>query len=271
MKSQARKSGSRFYELYCIACGRRVREEEPPARCPSCRSPLDVRYDYDYIRSRLNRYSLRNSPIKAMKYLDFYPIENLDLVVSLDEGGTPLYRCGKLGEMTGYAHLHIKNEGANPTGVFKDRGSMVELSKAKERGAKAICVASTGNMAASVAAYASKALLPCYVLVPEGTAIGKMAQALSYGARLLPGRGAGPGGGDRADGLRDQHRRPLEGIQGVFRDGAHRSAAAHDRGPAGRLQPHRGRLQPGTGEDHARGSPEHHLLGGGGGGGPGGG
>ncbi len=189
MKNQARKSGSRFYELYCIACGRRVREEESTTRCPSCRSPLDVRFDYDHIHSRLNRYSLRNSPIKAMKYLDFYPIENLNLVVSLDEGGTPLYRCRRLGEATGFSRLYIKNEGANPTGVFKDRGTMVELSKAKESGAKAICVASTGNMAASVAAYASIAMLPCYVLVPEGTAIGKMAQALSYGARLLQIRG----------------------------------------------------------------------------------
>lgn len=189
MKGQARKSGGRFYELYCIACGRRVREEESTTRCPACRSPLDVRYDYDFIRSRLNRYSLRNSPIKAMKYLDFYPIENLSLVVSLDEGGTPLYRCRKMGEATGVDRLYIKNEGANPTGVFKDRGTIVELSKAKERGAKAICVASTGNMAASVAAYASIAMIPCYVLVPEGTAIGKMAQALSYGARLMQVRG----------------------------------------------------------------------------------
>lgn len=189
MKSQGRKSGSRFYELACIACDRRVREEESTTRCPACRSPLDVRYDYDYIRARLNRYSLRNSPIKAMKYLDFYPIENLNLVVSLDEGGTPLYPCRKLGEAAGYSRLYIKNEGANPTGVFKDRGTIVELTKAKERGAKAICVASTGNMAASVAAYASIAMLPCYVLVPEGTAIGKMAQALSYGARLLQVRG----------------------------------------------------------------------------------
>ncbi|MBI3002625.1 MAG: threonine synthase, partial [candidate division NC10 bacterium] len=72
---------------------------------------------------------------------------------------------------------------------FKDRGSLVEISKAKERGAKAVCVASTGNMAGSVAAYASIAAITCYVLVPEGTAIGKMAQALSYGARLLQVRG----------------------------------------------------------------------------------
>ncbi|MFQ5839941.1 MAG: threonine synthase [Candidatus Methylomirabilales bacterium] len=187
--AKVKRHGSGFYALYCIGCGRQVREEESTTACPACGSPLDVRYDYDFIRTRLNRYSLRNSPIKAMKYLDFTPIANLDLVVSLDEGGTPLYRCHKLGEALGLRRLMIKNEGANPTGVFKDRGTMVELTKAKEQGAKAICVASTGNMAASVAAYSSIAELPCYVLVPEGTAIGKMSQALSYGARLLQVRG----------------------------------------------------------------------------------
>src|SRR3972149_1675266 len=65
--------------------------------CASCAKPLPVRYDYAHIRARLNRYSLKTSPIKALKYLDFYPILNLDLVVSLDEGGTPLYRCHRLG------------------------------------------------------------------------------------------------------------------------------------------------------------------------------
>jgi threonine synthase len=189
VKARTKKTETTFYHLVCVGCGRTVREEESTTRCPHCQSPLDVRYDYGYIRSRLNRYSLRNSPIKALKYLDFYPIRDLDQVVSLDEGGTPLYRCRKLAEATGLSRLYIKNEGANPTGVFKDRGSLVEISKAKEQGAKAVCVASTGNMAASVAAYASIAMIPCYVLVPEGTPIGKMAQALSYGARLLQVRG----------------------------------------------------------------------------------
>jgi threonine synthase len=183
------KNRTDFYELRCISCGRTVREKESSTRCPSCRAPLDVHYDLGYIRSRLNRYSLRNSPAKALKYLDFYPLRNLDLVVSMNEGGTPLYRCTRLSERLGFRDLYIKNEGANPTGVFKDRGSLVELTKAKELGAKAVCVASTGNMAASVAAYASVAGLLCYVLVPEGTAIGKLAQALSYGARLLQVRG----------------------------------------------------------------------------------
>lgn len=188
-KIRARKNGTRFYELQCISCGRTVRETVSSSRCPSCQHPLDVRYDYDYIRSRLNRYSLRTSPVKALKYLDFYPLLNLDLVVSMNEGGTPLYRCTRLAERQGLRHLYIKNEGANPTGVFKDRGSLVELTKAKEQGATAVCVASTGNMAASVAAYSSLAGIPCYVLIPEGTALGKLAQALSYGARLLQVRG----------------------------------------------------------------------------------
>jgi len=189
MAGRGRKNGNTFYELHCIGCKREVREEESSTRCPSCGKPLEVTYDYGYIKARLNRYSLKRSPIKALKYLDFYPILNLDMVVSLDEGGTPLYPTRRLAERTGIRHLYIKNEGANPTGVFKDRGTLVEITKAKELGASAIAVASTGNMAASVAAYSSNAGLPCYVLVPEGTAIGKLAQALSYGARLLQVRG----------------------------------------------------------------------------------
>jgi len=187
--ARGRRRNGRFYELYCIVCGKTCAEFESSTRCPSCGKPLAVRYDYAHIRARLNRYSLKTSPIKALKYLDFYPILNLDLVVSLDEGGTPLYRCHRLAQGLGLKHLYIKNEGSNPTGVFKDRGTLVEITKAKEQGAKAICVASTGNMAGSVAAYASIAGLPCYVAVPEGTPIGKMSQALSYGARVLQVRG----------------------------------------------------------------------------------
>ena len=96
MARVGKKNSTDFYELRCISCGRTVREKESSTRCPSCRAPLDVHYDLGYIRSRLNRYSLRNSPAKALKYLDFYPLRNLDLVVSMNEGGTPLYRCPRL-------------------------------------------------------------------------------------------------------------------------------------------------------------------------------
>lgn len=121
--------------------------------------------------------------------MDFYPIKNLTNIVSLNEGNTPLHEAKNFGEKLGLKNLFIKNESHNPTGVFKDRGSLIELTKAKELKAKAVCCASTGNMAASVAAYASIAKLPCYVFVPEGTPIGKLAQTLSYGARVIQIRG----------------------------------------------------------------------------------
>ena len=141
------------------------------------------------VARRLNRFSLEHAPLSAAKYLDFYPINNHANIITLGEGNTPLYHAKKIGTSIGMKNLFIKNEGQNPTGVFKDRGTMVEITKALEMGAKGICVASTGNMAASVAAYASQAGLPCYVFVPEGTPIGKLSQTLSYGGKLIQIRG----------------------------------------------------------------------------------
>jgi len=174
-----------FYTLQCTECDREWDENETCTTCLECGGSLDSIYNYDFIKKRLNLYALKNSPISALKYLTLYPILNLDKIVTLNEGGTPLHACKNLSTRYGIDKLYIKNEGANPTGVFKDRGTLVEVTKALEMGAKAVCLASTGNMAASVSAYCSIANLPCYVLVPEGTPIGKLAQSLSYGARII--------------------------------------------------------------------------------------
>jgi threonine synthase len=182
-------SKDKFYELECVRCGTRYDETQTYTSCLKCGGPLDVKYDYQYIGERLNTHVLKTAPIRALKYLDFYPLLDLRKVVTLDEGGTPLYRCKKLGERLGLKRLYVKFEGANPTGAFKDRGSVVELTKALELESTSVCVASTGNMAASVSAYSAKAGLPCYVLVPEGTPIGKLSQTLSYGARVIQIRG----------------------------------------------------------------------------------
>jgi threonine synthase len=106
-------------------------------------------------------------------------------VVTLLEGGTPLLPAPRLSALTG-CDVHLKVEGANPTGSFKDRGMTVAISKAAEEGARAVICASTGNTSASAAAYAVRAGMVCAVLVPTGKiAMGKMAQALVHGARLL--------------------------------------------------------------------------------------
>src|SRR6266436_8261337 len=105
--------------------------------------------------------------------------------VTLHEGGTPLLPAPVLSARTG-CDVYLKVEGANPTGSFKDRGMTVAISMAAGSGAQAVICASTGNTSASAAAYAARAGLTCAVLVPQGKiALGKMAQALVHGAKLL--------------------------------------------------------------------------------------
>ncbi len=179
----------RHYHLQCVSCRKHYDETQTYTRCLKCGDSLDVVYDYDKIEARLNKHLLKTSPLRTLKYLDFYPLNDLRKIIALYEGGTPLYRSKNLGKKLGMKNLYIKNEGRNPTGAFKDRGSMVEITKAVEMGKKAIVCASTGNMAASVSAYAAQANIPCYIVVPEGTPIGKLSQTLSYGARIIQVRG----------------------------------------------------------------------------------
>jgi threonine synthase len=123
------------------------------------------------------------------RYRDRLPLEDGDPVVTLSEGSTPLVRAPVISERVG-AEVYLKLEGANPTGSFKDRGMTVAVSRAKGAGAEAIICASTGNTAASCAAYAARAGLRGAVIVPEGKiAIGKLAQALMHGARVIALRG----------------------------------------------------------------------------------
>ncbi len=119
------------------------------------------------------------------EYRERLPVDEATPVVTLREGGTPLVPAPVLSELTG-CEVHLKVEGANPTGSFKDRGMTVAISRAVQRGARAVICASTGNTSASAAAYAVRAGLVCAVLVPKGRiALGKMSQALVHGARLL--------------------------------------------------------------------------------------
>jgi threonine synthase len=119
------------------------------------------------------------------EYRDRLPVSDTTPVVTLQEGNTPLLPAPVLSEMTG-CEVYLKVEGLNPTGSFKDRGMTMAISKAMEEGAKAVICASTGNTSASAAAYATRAGVVCAVLVPAGKiAMGKLAQALVHGAKLL--------------------------------------------------------------------------------------
>jgi len=123
------------------------------------------------------------------EYREHLPVSSSTPVVSLLEGGTPLIEARRLSEMVD-ATVWLKVEGANPTGSFKDRGMTVAISKALEEGAKAVVCGSTGNTSASAAAYAARAGIACVVLIPDGyIALGKLAQALVHGAKVVQVRG----------------------------------------------------------------------------------
>jgi threonine synthase len=115
------------------------------------------------------------------------PVTDRTPVVTLLEGNTPLVDAPRLAERAGVSRVLLKVEGANPTGSFKDRGMTLAVSTAVERGAKVVICASTGNTSASAAAYAARAGLLCAVVLPAGQiALGKLAQALIHGARVVP-------------------------------------------------------------------------------------
>ena len=120
------------------------------------------------------------------RYKDFLPITAQTPIFSLGEGDTPLVRCRQLEAETGCGELYLKLEGCNPTGSFKDRGMVVAVAKAVEGGSQAVICASTGNTSASAAAYAAYCGLNAIVVVPGGNiALGKLAQAIIYGAKII--------------------------------------------------------------------------------------
>jgi len=121
------------------------------------------------------------------EYWDFLPLKKEENIVTLLEGNTPLIPSSRIvKEITFGLELYFKYEGLNPTGSFKDRGMTVAVSMAKEMGSKAIICASTGNTSASAAAYAAKANMKAYVLIPEGKiALGKLSQAIAHGAKVI--------------------------------------------------------------------------------------
>ncbi|MBI2903270.1 MAG: threonine synthase [Candidatus Methylomirabilis oxyfera] len=121
------------------------------------------------------------------RYREFLPVTDRTPVVTLNEGNTPLIPAKRLQAALGIeAEVYLKCEGSNPTGSFKDRGMTVAVSKAVEEGARAVICASTGNTSASASAYAARAGLRAFVLIPEGKiAIGKLSQAMIHGAQVL--------------------------------------------------------------------------------------
>ena len=175
-----------MYHVECIECSKGFDKGDVIYTCDECGGLLVVKYDLSKIE--LRREDLDGVPLSVWKYRALIPVEISP--VTIKEGGTPLYKCDRLAESIGVKELYVKHEGMNPTGSFKDRGMTVGVSKALELGMNAVACASTGNTSASLAAYASKAKIPAVVLLPAGkVALGKVAQALMHGAKVIGVKG----------------------------------------------------------------------------------
>ena len=141
-----------------------------------------MRYDLDAVKSSCDAW--KDRPLSVWRYKELLPVQGEP--VTLQEGGTPLYHLKRIGAELGMAHLYAKHEGMNPSGSFKDRGMTVGVSMALELGMTSVACASTGNTSASLAVYGAKGGIPAIVLLPAGkVALGKVAQALMHGAKVI--------------------------------------------------------------------------------------
>jgi len=171
--------------LVCSKCGTKY---EPSENQVMCRNRdlgrLDVVYDYDAVSDRLGRRTLAERMSRDIwRYEELLPVSS-DFAVRLGEGGTPLIRSRRLGERLGMKNLFLKDDTRNPTASFKDRAMAVGSAKAVELKKTDVVTASSGNAAASLAAYSAGAGMKCHAFVPPDAAAGKIAQLLLYGASI---------------------------------------------------------------------------------------
>jgi len=158
--------------------------------CRDCGGNLDVRYDYEAIRSQLNfEDPFPSERQDIFKYAALLPVDHTSAPF-LRIGATPLYRVDKLAISVGMQHLYFKDDGLNPSASFKDRASAVAIARARDIGANMVAGASTGNAGSSMACMAAAVQMPCTVFVPEKAPPAKIAQLLLFGARVLAVRGS---------------------------------------------------------------------------------
>lgn len=175
--------------LRCVSCGK-THAPAPDATTCDCGGILDVEYDYDYIRSISSPAAISASEDRTMwRYRAFLPVEDTTTAPPLRVGWSPLYEEPRLAKELGLGKVWLKDDGQNPTSSLKDRASSMAVAKAVEAGYDKIACSSTGNAASSLAGNAAAAGLQSFIFVPERAPIGKVAQLLIFGAKVISVQG----------------------------------------------------------------------------------
>jgi len=169
--------------LRCRECSREY-PLAPRHVCDYCFGPVEVVYDYEAIKQTISRRRIEAGPASLWRYADLLPAD-AERRVDLGAGYTPLIKANNLGKRLGLKHLYIKNDTMNPTWSFKDRVVSVAATKAKEFGFDTLACASTGNLANSVAAHASRAGMDAYVFIPSDLEAGKVLGSAIYAPNLV--------------------------------------------------------------------------------------
>lgn len=157
---------STLTHLECGACHTQFDPNQLLNLCSVCSKPLLARYDLQRARQTLTPAALRERPSSLWRYREVLPVQQLDALIDLGEGWTPLLHVKRLGERIGCANTYIKDESPNPTGSFKARGLSVAVNRGRELGAPALAIPSAGNAAGAMSAYAAAAGLAAHVFMP---------------------------------------------------------------------------------------------------------
>ncbi|MBU2575115.1 MAG: threonine synthase [Elusimicrobia bacterium] len=176
--------------LQCINCGRDHKLTEVKYTCASCGGNLQVLYDYNLIKKRLNYEVLKdNHDWTLWRYMEILPLAGFKMIPPVQVGWTPLYKAERLGAAVGVPNLYIKDDGRNPSASFKDRASAVVIARARELKEKVITTASTGNAASSLACLTGSLDMKAVIFVPETAPAPKVAQLLVFGAVVVMVKG----------------------------------------------------------------------------------
>ena len=174
-----------FKAYRCGVCAREFAPGEIRYRCNSCNGPLLVTYDYEGLAKKVTVKSLAARRPGLWKYQELLPVSPSTEPVSLGEGATPMHKAKTLASSLDLPNLFLKDEGTNPTGSFKDRGTTVGMTVAVERGLRSVGTVSHGNMGTSVAAYAARAGRTCYILAPVDIISVRLLYLSAYGSNVI--------------------------------------------------------------------------------------
>ena len=180
---------SYFTHLECSKCGKSFDADKVQTVCDACGKPLFARYDLDAVGEVVSPPDLVGREASMWRYWELLPVKERKNVVTLGEGWTPLTSVGRLGQAVGVPDLWVKDEGIIPTGTFKARGLAMAVSKAKELGSKRLALPSAGNAAGSIAAYAARAGMECYVFMPVDAPKVNAVECQVVGAKVVLVRG----------------------------------------------------------------------------------